>query len=50
MEILMHPIGIIHSPLTEKSQTPIQASRSQAKGVVFGPEGALFVFVLELRN
>jgi len=34
MEILMHPIGIIHSPFTDKSQTPIQASRSQAKGVV----------------
>ncbi len=34
MEILMHPIGIIHSPFTDKSQTPIQASRSQARGVV----------------
>jgi tRNA (Thr-GGU) A37 N-methylase len=34
MEILMHSIGIIHSPFIEKSQTPIQASRSQAKGVV----------------
>lgn len=34
MEFLMRPIGIIHSPFTDKSQTPIQASRSQAKGVV----------------
>ena len=33
-EIIMHPIGVIHSPFTEKSQTPIQASRSQARGVV----------------
>ena len=30
----MHPIGIIHSPFTEKDQTPIQASRSQAIGMV----------------
>jgi len=34
MEILMRPIGVIHSPFTDKSQTPIQASRSQARGVV----------------
>jgi tRNA-Thr(GGU) m(6)t(6)A37 methyltransferase TsaA len=34
MEISMHPIGIIRTPFTEKSETPIQASRSQAKGVV----------------
>lgn len=31
---IMRPIGVIHSPFTEKSQTPIQASRSQARGVV----------------
>lgn len=30
----MHPIGVIHSPFTEKDQTPIQASRSQAIGLV----------------
>lgn len=30
----MRPIGVIHSPFTEKDQTPIQASRSQAIGVV----------------
>ena len=30
----MHPIGIIHSPFTDKDQTPIQASRSQAIGTV----------------
>lgn len=30
----MHPIGVIHSPFTEKDQTPIQASRSQATGLV----------------
>lgn len=34
MEFLMRPIGIIHSSFTDKSQTPIQASRSQARGVV----------------
>ncbi len=34
MEISMHPIGIIRTPFTEKSETPIQASRSNAKGVV----------------
>ena len=30
----MHPIGVIHSPFTEKDKTPIQASRSQAIGLV----------------
>jgi tRNA-Thr(GGU) m(6)t(6)A37 methyltransferase TsaA len=30
----MHPIGIIHSPFTEKDQSPIQASRSLAIGLV----------------
>lgn len=30
----MRPIGVIHSPFTDKSQMPIQASRSQAKGSV----------------
>ena len=30
----MHPIGIIHSPFTDKDKTPIQASRSQAAGQV----------------
>jgi hypothetical protein len=34
MEFIMHPIGVIHSPFTEKDQTPIQASRSQAVGRV----------------
>jgi tRNA (adenine37-N6)-methyltransferase len=34
MEFHMHPIGIIHSQFTDKFQTPLQASRSQAKGVV----------------
>lgn len=34
MEFIMHPIGVIHSPFTEKEQTPIQASRSQAVGRV----------------
>ncbi len=34
MDILMHPIGTIHSPFTDKSQTPIQASRSQTTGFV----------------
>lgn len=30
----MQPIGIIHSPFSDKEQTPIQASRSQAIGTV----------------
>ena len=30
----MRPIGIIHSPFTDKDQTPIQASRSDAIGIV----------------
>ena len=30
----MQPIGIIHSPFTEKDQTPIQPTRSQATGLV----------------
>lgn len=34
MEISMQPIGIIHSPFSDKEQTPIQASRSQAIGTV----------------
>jgi len=34
MQIIMQPIGVIHSPFTEKGQTPIQASRSQATGIV----------------
>jgi len=34
MEFTMKPIGVIHSPFTDKRQTPIQASRSQAVGQV----------------
>jgi tRNA (adenine37-N6)-methyltransferase len=34
MEFIMRPIGVIHSPFQEKEQTPIQPSRSQAKGQV----------------
>jgi len=34
MDIILHPIGVIHSPFTEKDRTPIQASRSQATGLV----------------
>jgi tRNA (adenine37-N6)-methyltransferase len=34
MPYFMSPIGTIHSPFTDKSKTPIQASRSQAKGSV----------------
>jgi len=30
----MRPIGVIHSPFTEKEHTPIQAARSQAAGQV----------------
>ena len=34
MDFSMRPIGIIHSPFTDKDKTPIQASRSQAPGQV----------------
>lgn len=34
MEIVMHAIGIIHSPFNEKENTPIQVARSQAIGQV----------------
>ena len=34
MTYIMNPIGIIHSPFTDKSRTPIQASLSQARGLV----------------
>jgi tRNA (adenine37-N6)-methyltransferase len=34
MEFHLHPIGILHTPFTDISQTPIQASRSQARGIV----------------
>ena len=39
MEYVMRPIGVIHSPFTDKKQTPIQPTRSQAVGqVVVYPE------------
>jgi tRNA-Thr(GGU) m(6)t(6)A37 methyltransferase TsaA len=34
MEFIFKPIGVIRSPFTEKDKTPIQASRSQAIGLV----------------
>lgn len=34
MEFIMKPIGVIHSPFTEKDLTPIQPTRSQAIGRV----------------
>jgi tRNA-Thr(GGU) m(6)t(6)A37 methyltransferase TsaA len=34
VEFKMRPIGVIHSPFTEASETPIQPSRSQATGKV----------------
>jgi tRNA-Thr(GGU) m(6)t(6)A37 methyltransferase TsaA len=34
MEFILRPIGIIHSPFTEKDQTPIQVVHSQAIGQV----------------
>jgi tRNA (adenine37-N6)-methyltransferase len=33
-QFMMRPIGIIHSPFTDKTQTPIQSSRSLAIGQV----------------
>ena len=34
MEFVLKPIGVIHSPFLKKSQVPIQASRSKAKGTL----------------
>jgi tRNA (adenine37-N6)-methyltransferase len=34
MEFIMKPIGVIHSPFTDKKQTPIQPTRSDAAGYV----------------
>ncbi len=34
MEVQLHPIGLIHSPFSDPSQTPIQSARSQAAGWV----------------
>jgi tRNA (adenine37-N6)-methyltransferase len=34
VEFAMRPIGVIHSPFTDASQTPIQASTSEATGQV----------------
>jgi tRNA (adenine37-N6)-methyltransferase len=34
MEILMRPIGVIHSPFSDLPGIPIQASRSEARGEV----------------
>jgi tRNA-Thr(GGU) m(6)t(6)A37 methyltransferase TsaA len=39
MEIVMRPIGMIHTPFTDTGQTPIQSSTSDAVGqVVIYPE------------
>jgi tRNA-Thr(GGU) m(6)t(6)A37 methyltransferase TsaA len=34
MEFIMNPIGVIHSPFTDKDKTPIQPTRSAASGYV----------------
>jgi tRNA-Thr(GGU) m(6)t(6)A37 methyltransferase TsaA len=34
MDFVMHPIGVIHSPFADKAYTPIQPSRSTAKGTI----------------
>lgn len=34
MEYRMKPIGVIHTPFKEKSETPIQFSRSSAQGEI----------------
>lgn len=34
MDFTLRPIGLIHSPFTDKKQTPIQPTRSQAIGRV----------------
>ena len=33
-EFIMRPIGVIHSPFLDKKETPIQPTRSQARGQV----------------
>ena len=39
MEYILRPIGVIHSPFTEKGSTPIQPTRSKARGwVVVDPK------------
>lgn len=34
MNILFHPIGIIHTPIKEKKEAPIQSARSEINGEV----------------
>jgi tRNA (adenine37-N6)-methyltransferase len=34
MQIIMEPIGVIHTPVNEKRDTPIQSSRSDIPGTV----------------
>lgn len=34
MEFIMRPIGVIHTPFTNKAQTPIQPTRSYASGQI----------------
>lgn len=34
MEFVMQPVGVIHTPFTEKKETPIQSARTQARGQV----------------
>jgi tRNA-Thr(GGU) m(6)t(6)A37 methyltransferase TsaA len=34
MDIVMHPIGVIHTPFSNKRTTPIQPSRSTAVGQI----------------
>lgn len=34
MEFTLTPIGVIHSPFVEKDQTPIQPTRSTARGTI----------------
>jgi tRNA-Thr(GGU) m(6)t(6)A37 methyltransferase TsaA len=34
MEFIMRPIGVVHTPFSDKDQMPIQAARSQALGLV----------------
>lgn len=34
MEFIFHPIGVIHTPFQETTNTPIQSSRSDAEGTV----------------
>ncbi len=38
MAVMVIPIGVINSPFTNKTKTPIQVTRSPATGQVYVPD------------